>query len=64
MNPIESFETQCPWCGSALALQIDCSAGDQRYVEDCAVCCQPIRVSVGLGESDEPCLWVDCARED
>lgn len=64
MNPIELYETQCPWCGSRLALEIDCSAGDQRYVEDCALCCQPILVSVSLGASDELRLSVDCTRDD
>jgi hypothetical protein len=63
LNPIESFETQCPWCGCALVLQIDCSAGDQSYVEDCALCCQPIMIRVGLGGTEEPYLSVDCARD-
>ncbi len=64
MNPIELYETTCPWCGRALALEIDCSAGDQRYVEDCALCCQPIMVIVCLGATEEPSLSVDCARDD
>lgn len=64
MNPIELHETQCPWCGSPLVLGIDCSAGDQRYVEDCSLCCQPIMVSVSLGAAEEPSLSVDCTRDD
>jgi hypothetical protein len=64
MNPIEPYETQCPWCGTSLVLDIDCSAGDQRYVEDCALCCQPILVSVRLGAGEDPSLTVDCTRDD
>jgi hypothetical protein len=64
MTPIELYETQCPWCGHPLALEIDCSAGDQRYIEDCDVCCQPIVVSVDLGATEEPSLYVDCRRDD
>jgi hypothetical protein len=32
----------CPFCGESFAAVIDCSAGNQSYVEDCPVCCQPI----------------------
>ena len=35
----------CPWCWERLVLEFDLSAGAQRYVEDCAVCCQPMDVS-------------------
>lgn len=36
----------CPYCGEAIELLIDASAGDQSYVEDCHVCCQPMEVVV------------------
>ena len=32
----------CPYCGTRLTAVVDCSGGSQDYVEDCAVCCQPI----------------------
>ena len=35
----------CPWCWERLVLEFDLSAGAQRYVEDCAVCCRPMDVS-------------------
>jgi hypothetical protein len=37
---------RCPYCGEALTLTVDASAGSQRYIEDCAVCCRPIEVSL------------------
>ncbi|MBT8040156.1 MAG: CPXCG motif-containing cysteine-rich protein [Xanthomonadales bacterium] len=37
---------QCPYCGEPVTLLLDLSAGDQEYVEDCQVCCQPMLVAV------------------
>ena len=35
---------QCPYCGETISLLVDCSDGDQSYIEDCQVCCRPIQV--------------------
>lgn len=35
----------CPYCGEPIELLLDLSAGSQRYVEDCTVCCRPIVVA-------------------
>ncbi|MCA0893123.1 CPXCG motif-containing cysteine-rich protein [Microbulbifer agarilyticus] len=43
---MEEFTDQCPYCGEIISLLIDTSAGDQHYIEDCAVCCRPIQVRV------------------
>jgi len=40
------IDDHCPWCGEPIELTVDCSVGDQYYVEDCQVCCAPILVSV------------------
>lgn len=32
---------------------LDLSAGSQDYIEDCEVCCRPIRITFE-GRSDEP----------
>lgn len=39
-------DIQCPYCGETISLLVDDSAGGQRYVEDCHVCCRPIEVAV------------------
>jgi len=45
----------CPSCGEQIVVPIDLSAGgEQEYVEDCPVCCNPNVVHVELGEEDEP----------
>jgi len=34
----------CPHCGEPLETYVDPGGGErQEYVEDCAVCCRPIR---------------------
>lgn len=48
------IDASCPYCGEIIELQVDASAGDQHYVEDCHVCCRPIEVAVTLDEDDEP----------
>jgi len=33
----ESYE--CPYCGEIVKALLDLSGGDQKYIEDCPVCC-------------------------
>ncbi|MGH8128618.1 MAG: CPXCG motif-containing cysteine-rich protein [Gammaproteobacteria bacterium] len=61
-NLIETVVIHCPYCGEAFDIVVDCSAGDQRYVEDCQVCCQPMELAVTLDETGLPAVAV--ARED
>ena len=38
---------ECPYCGESIEITLDPgSGGQQEYVEDCQVCCQPWQVSV------------------
>ncbi|MCJ8169998.1 CPXCG motif-containing cysteine-rich protein [Atopomonas sediminilitoris] len=46
---LEVEALSCPYCGEQIELLVDASGGDQRYIEDCSVCCRPIEVA----------LWVD-----
>jgi len=40
-------EVDCPGCGEPVSLTVDTSAGsEQRYYEDCTVCCRPMEVRV------------------
>jgi hypothetical protein len=34
----------CPYCWERISMIFDASAGGQEYIEDCEVCCRPIRV--------------------
>jgi len=34
----------CPYCGEPIESYVDPGGGEQQeYIEDCAVCCRPIR---------------------
>ena len=59
---IEDHATQCPYCGEPIALELDLSGGSQVYTEDCAVCCQPIRVALTVAPDET--YTVDIAREN
>ena len=58
------LDCDCPWCGERLEMTIDCSAGDQDYIEDCQICCAPILVTVRMSHYDPavPDVWL--RRED
>lgn len=50
-DALEQFvDVDCPYCGEAIPIRLDLSAGSQSYVEDCQVCCQPIQVSTQVNE--------------
>lgn len=59
---LPSTAITCPYCGEAIELLIDDSAGDQRYIEDCQVCCRPITVVVAIDDDGE--LHADAFSED
>jgi hypothetical protein len=38
----------CPYCDEAITVLVDDSVPEQRYVEDCEVCCRPIVMDVSV----------------
>ena len=59
---LPSTIVHCPYCGEPIELLIDDSAGDQRYIEDCQVCCRPISVVATLDGDGSPQVYA--AAED
>jgi len=59
---LETVTVTCPYCGESFATTVDLSAGSQRYVEDCAVCCRPIEIGLQVGEDGE-LLGLDVATD-
>lgn len=47
---IEHHSVTCPHCWEPVELTFDVSVPEQRYVEDCAVCCRPMVVSYTAAE--------------
>lgn len=62
MNLLQEWAVQCPYCGEENVLLIDPSLEEQDYVEDCQVCCQPMRVRAS--NNDGEVVMVEVAREN
>lgn len=62
MSLQETAYIDCPYCGERIELVIDCSIGNQEYIEDCQVCCRPISLYVTIDEDGAP--RVEARRED
>ena len=46
-------ESHCPYCGEPLTFDVDEHGGRRQvYVEDCAVCCQPIELRILMAGDD------------
>lgn len=52
----------CPWCLAPITVVIDSSPGDQGYIEDCEVCCQPMMIYVRT--RGEQLLTVNAERDE
>ncbi len=53
VDKLETVAIHCPYCGESYETVVDPSAGAQRYVEDCAVCCRPIEIVLRVGDDGE-----------
>jgi hypothetical protein len=51
MIPVE-VDVECPFCGETFSLVVDPSEDHQSYIEDCYVCCRPIRFTVTCSDGE------------
>jgi len=42
----------CPHCWQTMEIQLDLSAGGQRYVHDCEICCNPLEITFEVQNSE------------
>ena len=54
-------EVTCPNCGEMITLFLDLSVEEQAYIEDCAVCCQPMTVSYMAAGGELQSVQVEAA---
>ncbi|MSR64421.1 MAG: CPXCG motif-containing cysteine-rich protein [Verrucomicrobiae bacterium] len=40
------YDIACPYCMETITIMIDTSGGDCELVQDCEVCCRPIRLQI------------------
>ena len=43
---------QCPYCWQQISMLLDQSISNQNYIEDCEICCNPIRIKVTFSGSE------------
>lgn len=62
MNQLTKKSIGCPYCGEIIKVLIDSTDIDQQYIEDCQVCCKPIKLLVS--ESMDGEILVNVYSED
>jgi hypothetical protein len=60
---LPSQDVQCPYCGEVITLALDPSAGAQRYIEDCHVCCRPITVVLDIDDDGDVLVSVQSEQD-
>jgi hypothetical protein len=60
---LPSQDVQCPYCGEVITLALDSSAGAQRYIEDCHVCCRPITVVLDIDDDGDVLVSVQSEQD-
>ncbi len=60
---LKNRRVHCPYCGEDFDTVVDCSGGSQHYIEDCAVCCQPIEFQAEV-DGDGNLITLATHRED
>jgi hypothetical protein len=54
MFQLNESEVMCPYCGEVIEVFVDPSVSNQRYIEDCQVCCRPITLVVSFSADGDP----------
>jgi len=60
---LEPVTLTCPYCSQPVETTVDLYAGSAEYVEDCQICCHPMRVQVSVA-GDGSLGAVQASRED
>lgn len=60
---LDERDIACPYCDETITVLVDGSGGDASYIEDCQVCCQPIRVDVHTDATGAPVDVVATAED-
>ena len=60
-DSVIEHRVRCPFCSEAMSILLDISAGDQSYIEDCQICCQPMQISFQSDYDELIAVQVDCA---
>jgi len=58
MDQQDEVKVRCPYCGESIWILVDRSVDEQRYVEDCQVCCRPMELLVSCLAGRPPSVTV------
>ena len=58
---LDTKQISCPYCWESIEILVDPSVDEQDYIEDCEVCCRPIRFLVRVVGDD---IYADALHED
>jgi hypothetical protein len=58
---LEFIDVQCPYCWERIDIEVESGMGTQDFIQDCTVCCRPIRLVAVDGEEG---LEVTPSRSD
>jgi len=53
MNILQEADINCPSCGETITILLDGSIPEQRYIEDCQVCCRPIVILLNISPAGD-----------
>jgi len=62
MSLLQEHSLHCPYCGEPVTVLVDASVPEQRYIEDCEVCCRPMKIAVAVGPDGN--AQVSASHED
>ena len=62
MYLLQTVGIECPYCAESIEIVVDASIEQQRYVEDCPVCCRPIHLAINVSGSGA--IQVQAVNED
>lgn len=62
-GPLEEHAVDCPCCGARFTALVDPSEAGSEYIQDCEVCCNPLRFGVAAADTGDRVELV-VARED
>ena len=57
----QEIKFQCPYCFQFISFLVEELYGNQDYIEDCEVCCNPIRIQYETNEDEISSFSVDKA---
>ena len=49
---MQEYYFQCPYCWKRISMLLDTSVKRQEYIEDCEVCCNPIKIEAEFENSE------------